>query len=235
MNTVVYDRASIKSEAKVIVKENLKNLIPILLVIGVIAGAASGLINGLHLSKIANSIMTTLVSAAISLPLSIGLCGVFLKIYRKEKFALKDIFNYFPNLLNIILLGVVTAIIISAGVFLIIIPGIYFSLRLSQVNYIMADSDTNDITFMEAIKKSWTIMQGRCGQLFVLIFSFLPWGLLGGLFAFLALIIAVLSVDISLLITIPLVLFFGAAAVVTIFFTALYINAAQANFYLKIK
>ncbi len=99
--------------------------------------------------------------------LSVGSATFFLRIVRGGQERLEDIFegfktNYIASLLALIL----SFIVIVLGLLLLIIPGIILALGLSQIFYILADD--KKITAVDAMKKSWDMMNGYKLKYFLL-------------------------------------------------------------------
>ena len=65
---------------------------------------------------------------------------------------------------------------ISLGLMCFVIPGIVVGLGLSQVPYLLAKGE--ELSPMEAIRRSWDMMNGHKWELFVLGLSFLGWEIL---------------------------------------------------------
>ena len=67
-------------------------------------------------------------------------------------------------------------IIICIGFIILIIPGIILSIMYSQVYYILAENPS--IGIVECLKKSRLMMCGQKWNYFVLMLSFILWGIL---------------------------------------------------------
>jgi uncharacterized membrane protein len=67
--------------------------------------------------------------------------------------------------------------LIVLGLLLFILPGIVLSMGFSMSYYIMAEQQ--DITFVEALQKSWDLTQDHKMDLFLLNIRFIPWYVLG--------------------------------------------------------
>ena len=65
---------------------------------------------------------------------------------------------------------------ITLGFMCFIVPGIIVALGLFEVPYILAEKQ--EVSGMEAIRRSWENMKGHKGELFVLGLSFIGWLLL---------------------------------------------------------
>ena len=96
-------------------------------------------------------------------PLQYGVAYVFLKAVRREAFQVKEIFDVFENYLNIILANLLVAAIVIAGLFLLIIPGFIFIVKLAFVPYLVMDKGLDPV---EAVKKSWNMTRGVSWTIF---------------------------------------------------------------------
>ena len=124
-----------------------------------------------------------LFSLAISvllLVLAVNVCGIFIRIYRREQAAPADSFSA---------LGVNfarkwggmfwMALWIWLWSLLLIIPGIIKSYAYLLTPYILADCP--NVTATDALKLSMRMTKGHKAELFVMHLSFIGWLLLGGL------------------------------------------------------
>ncbi|MDA0922584.1 MAG: DUF975 family protein [Bacteroidetes bacterium] len=110
-------------------------------------------------------------------PLNLGLCMYFLKISNSESPGIENIINGFQPLLQVLLLYFVSSLLIVLGLLLFILPGIVLSMGFSMSYYIMAEQQ--DVTFVEALQKSWDLTQDHKMDLFLLNIRFIPWYVLG--------------------------------------------------------
>lgn len=93
---------------------------------------------------------------------------------RNARFEL--LFKGFERFVETLLAGLVLTVAISVGFALLIVPGIILSAGFAMTFYIMAD-DAN-ISGIDALKQSWTMMDGHKMDLFCLWLRFIGWGLL---------------------------------------------------------
>lgn len=117
------------------------------------------------------------LSLLLAGPLNLGLCMYFLKISNSESPGIENIINGFQPLLQVLLLYFVSSLFIVLGLLLFILPGIVLSMGFSMSYYIMAEQQ--DITFVEALQKSWDLTQDHKMDLFLLNIRFIPWYVLG--------------------------------------------------------
>ena len=81
------------------------------------------------------------------------------------------------HFVNSILVSLLTAVFITIGFILFIVPGILFAYSFSMVYYVM--NDRPELSPMDALKESYRLMKGHRWQLFCLTLSFIGWAILG--------------------------------------------------------
>jgi len=97
-------------------------------------------------------------------PIGYSVKWVFLKAVRREKIEIKDMFAVFErNYWNAVIAGLVVAIIVVIGLFMLIVPGIIFACRLAFVPYLVIDQK---MEAMEALKASWAMTRGHGWTIF---------------------------------------------------------------------
>ena len=153
-----------------------------------ISGVTSAL-RGLAMHEPAFSFVLSLVQVAINMVIGIGLLNICLKFLDKQKPKYKDLFYYKP-IVNYLLASIVEGLIVIGGFILLIIPGIFFALRLQYAVYLVVDKDLGPV---EAIKTSWKMTKGNAWNLFF-------FGILLGLIN----ILGFLCLIIGLFVTVPL-------------------------------
>ncbi|MGR3809364.1 DUF975 family protein [Jiulongibacter sp. NS-SX5] len=114
----------------------------------------------------------------ISGAMAVGSATFFLKIVRNQKEQIEDVFDGFKtNYVASLVAAVCTAIIVILGFVALIIPGIILGLGLSQTFYILAED--KNISGIDAMKKSWAMMDGYKVKYFLLCLIYLGMGILG--------------------------------------------------------
>ena len=108
-------------------------------------------------------VVYTFFNIFISACLSAGLVSYFVKISREEGLNLNSIFGFFSSFKALLILILLLFVLIPMFI-LFIIPGIYFSMKYSQVFYILADNP--NVGVFEAFSRSSRLMNGRKMQLF---------------------------------------------------------------------
>ena len=96
-----------------------------------------------------------------------------------EKPTMNLLFSRLGIVWKAFFMQVLKGLIIGLGTILFVIPGIIFSLGLSQCDYILAENP--DLKIGEVFKKSRAMMKGNKWRLFCLALSFIGWDLLAGI------------------------------------------------------
>lgn len=112
-------------------------------------------------------ILPIIIAFFFSAPLNIGANWVALRLIRKEKQDVGNVFDVFKtNYWNAVLASFLTAVFVILGLVLLIIPGIYIAIRLAFVSYLIADKK---MEAMDAIRKSWKMTKGYEGTILLMI------------------------------------------------------------------
>ncbi len=90
-------------------------------------------------------------------PFSYGAKYMYLNAVRGNKLVMRDILKPFDNYLNVILANLLSGAIIVFGLFMLIIPGIVFAVKLCFVPYLVMDKGLDPV---EAVKQSWNMTHG---------------------------------------------------------------------------
>ncbi|AQS06098.1 MULTISPECIES: DUF975 family protein [Clostridium] len=124
------------------------------------------------------SLIVFLVTIFVSAAIGVGICKFSLNYAERDsnpKFT--DIFSGFSIIHKAVGLYILLTIIVTIGLFLVIVPGIIFIYMFSQSFFILADDNNKSI--IECLKESSAIMKGHKFEYFVLTLSFLGWIILG--------------------------------------------------------
>ncbi len=124
----------------------------------------------------------------LNIIVNMGLIQISIKLAQQEKVVIRDIF-YTKSILTFVVASFLTGIIVFAGFILLIIPGIYFAIRLQFSTYLIVDKK---LGIMDSIKTSWRITKGHTWNLFLF-----------GLLLFLLNILGAIALVIGLIVTIP--------------------------------
>ena len=123
------------------------------------------------------SLIVLATVAFIDFPLGVGVEGVFIKIFNREKTSVGEMFsslsvNYMRKVGGMLWM----MLFIYLWTFLLIVPGIIKAFAYSMTPYILADCP--NVNAKEALKLSMRMTDGHKGKLFVLMLSWIGWGLL---------------------------------------------------------
>ena len=142
-------------------------------------------LEGNWIAMIGMTILVTVLSAVLGsvyiliAPLLLPGAALFtLKVIRQNKPDIGDLFGTYKNYLNALVAIVLQGLIIIAGCFLFIIPGIIFAYMFSLVPFIIADDAKQNLSAVDILKESARLMKGYKWKLFCLYFSFIGWILL---------------------------------------------------------
>lgn len=169
-------------------KENLFFFVILFIIVMFISGAISAL-SSLFRHEPAFGFVLWLLQTIVNLVIGIGLINITLKLLDNKKSKYKDLFYYKP-IVNYFLASLVEGLIVIGGLILLIIPGIFFALRLQFTCYLIVDKNLGPV---EAVKTSWKITKGNAWNLFFL-------GILLGLIN----ILGLLCLIVGLFVTVPL-------------------------------
>jgi uncharacterized membrane protein len=169
-------------------KKNLFFFVVLFIITLLIAAVMGALrLSAVHAPLVAFAIW--LAQIVIDLIIGMGLINIALKFIDKKKPKYKDLFYYKP-IVNYFLTSILEGLIVVGGLFLLIIPGIFFALRLQYANYLIIDKNLGPI---EAIKASWKMTKGNVWNLFFL-----------GILLDLINILGLICLIVGLFITVPL-------------------------------
>ena len=198
----------LKENARKSLQGKYGQAITMIIVLGVITGVASVIpVIFKPDSELTASIISsvcTIISAVLSSFFILGSVSFYLKISRNEEVTWKELFSKTNLWLVCLLSTILVNIFVGLWSLLLIIPGIIAAYSYSMVQFILVDNE--NLTALEAMKKSKEMMNGHKMELFKLHISFLGWIILS-------------------------VFTFG----ILFFWLAPYVSTATANFYNKIK
>lgn len=135
-----------------------------------------------------------IASVYVSTVISIGSYKIFLKLNDGQHAELKDLYLHYRLFGKYFLGTILYLVIVVIGLILLIIPGIYFSIKYSFLPLILVDDE--DVSISEAFSRSADITLG------------VKWKLLGfGIVVMLVLLLGALLLGIGLLVAIPVATF----------------------------
>ena len=109
-------------------------------------------------------------------PTEYGISFAYLKAARNDKLEIRDMFEAFRNYRNVVLATLLVSVIILVGSFLLIIPGIIFTCKLTFTPYLIVDRRMGVI---EAVKESWRMTNGHAWTVFLIGLLAIPISIVG--------------------------------------------------------
>ncbi len=124
------------------------------------------------------------IDMALTLLMSIGLVKISLDFCRGEKGSLLDLFAHYRLLGTYLPGAILYALIVVGGFFLLIVPGLVWSVKFWFFDYAIVDEEAGPV---ESLKTSATITQGLKWELFVFFLLLFLINLAGALVCFVGL------------------------------------------------
>ena len=137
-----------------------------------------------------DSWVVMVVAWVFDLVVWMGLIRMTLRFVDGDKGELADLFSTFPLILKFLVASIAVGVVVMVGFCLLVIPGIYWSIRLYMFPWVLVDKDVGPF---EAMRQSWEMTRGSCWNFFLLAL------LLGAVN-----ILGTIALLIGLLITVPL-------------------------------
>ena len=147
------------------------------LIIAIISGGISTGITMPFGNDFATGMGINGIWSLLCLPLQWGFTVFFLNLIRREDIRYEHLFDGYKDFIRVFLMEFFYIIAVTIGICLIIFPGIILAIGLMMAPYILKDDQ--EISAMDALKKSWEITKGHKMKLFWLGFSFIGWMILG--------------------------------------------------------
>jgi uncharacterized membrane protein len=135
-------------------------LISVLLFLVILAGTIVELAWGRNESAAAvGSTIQFFYSLLVAGPFQVGALYAFVKAARGERPHVDDLFSAFRlNYRSAVIAPVLVSLLTLAGLFLLVLPGIYVAVRLAFVPFLVVDEGLGPI---EAVVESWRRTEGR--------------------------------------------------------------------------
>jgi len=137
----------------------------LILIISWVLGLPGSLIGWLGGPNPVASLFVFIYTLLVLWPVGYGVSFAYLKAARGDRLEIKDIFAAFQNFWNAVLANLLVTIIIVIGLFLVIIPGIFFACKLAFTPYLVVDRQMDVI---EAIRTSWRMTGGHGWKVFLI-------------------------------------------------------------------
>ena len=128
------------------------------------------------------------IHIAIIVVVYIGIVKISLNYTYNIESHYNDLFNHAHYAFKFFIANVLYLLLVVAGLILLIIPGIYWAMKYSQINYFIIDKDMDPI---EAFKASGKVTYNAKMDLFLFYLSFLGLTILSVVTFFLGLIILI--------------------------------------------
>lgn len=157
-------------ELKMAAKEQIKGNIGMYFVCMLIVSAISSALG--FIPKVGG-----ILSFLFSAPMALAFARIQLGMIKGEKVEVKKLLESFNDFGKTVLLNILIVVFVTLWSLLLIVPGIIKAISYSMSFYIMADNE--DMDALEVLNESKRIMEGHKWEYFVLILSFILWGLLG--------------------------------------------------------
>jgi uncharacterized membrane protein len=141
-----------------------------------------------------SALINIIYGLVVMTPVSYGASWVYLKACRGEQFRVSDIFFAVQQFGNVLIASILVAVIVGAGILLLIVPGIIFACKLAFVPYLVMDEKMEAV---EAVRKSWSMTRGFAGNIFLIGFTAIFIGLLGLICLIIGIIPAVMWISLA--------------------------------------
>lgn len=120
------------------------------------------------------------LSFAIQLSLGalfpLGLAVLGLAFARRQEARIEMLFEGFKHFIPSIIAYIIVSVLTFLGILLFIVPGVVLALGLSMTFFIMAED--RSISAIDAVKKSWDMMEGHKMKFFKIVLRIIGLGLL---------------------------------------------------------
>ena len=146
------------------------------LIIAVISGGISSAVSMPFGNDFAAGMSINSIWSLLCLPLQWGYTVFFLNLIRKDDFNYEHLFDGYKDFARTFLMEFLYVVAMLIGFCFFIIPGIIIAIGLMMAPYILKDDQ--QISAMDALKKSWEVTKGHKMKIFWLGLSFIGWGIL---------------------------------------------------------
>jgi uncharacterized membrane protein len=128
----------------------------------------TGIFYGIGGAFIKYPVLTTImyvIGFLVTVYIHMAIVNISLKIYNEEKADFRDIFTASRFFWRFLLADILYNLMVTIGLVLCIIPGIYFGIKYHFFGYIIIEQDMG---VLDSLKKSWQITNGAWWDLFLL-------------------------------------------------------------------
>lgn len=163
------DRVDIKEQSRAQLAGKVWPIFGCLFIAGLVVGASE------LLSAV--PIVGILVPIVIQGAILLGIAQLMLNVTYGDEPSLEAVFSGFKSILQAALMSFLVGLFVSLWSLLFVIPGIVMAISYSMSWYIMCENP--DMSAMDCIRESKSIMHGHKMEYFILMLSFIGWILLG--------------------------------------------------------
>lgn len=128
---------------------------------------------------VGGTFLAGLISLVIGGAAHVGLCRYHLNLHDRREARFSDLLYAADRFGSVLCMHVLRSLLITAGMILLVVPGIVLAFGLSQAGWILAED--RECGAAEALRRSWQLMCGHKLQLFFLELSFIGWAILAGM------------------------------------------------------
>ncbi len=145
-------------------KKNIRFFLVVLLIVFGISFLFSTLDSSFSEEAVMPRFITGILSWVVSSITSIGLIKISLNFVEKKESKYTDLFTYYDRTVNYMAGSILYGLIIVAGLILLVVPAIYWGVRLQFYSYLVTEKNLGPI---QALKGSWNMTADHTWQLFV--------------------------------------------------------------------
>lgn len=147
-----------------VAKKNIRFFVPVLLTVMGVSFFFSVIDSALGEDAVFARFIVGIASWVVSSITAIGLIRICLDFVDNKKANISDLFKYYDRTVNYMAGSILYGLIVGLGLLLLIVPGIYFGLRLQFFSYLAAEKNMGPI---QSLRNSWDMTRGMTWQLFV--------------------------------------------------------------------
>jgi hypothetical protein len=120
---------------------------------------------GVMPAVVSDSWVVATVAWVFDMAVGMGILRMTLRFVDGEKGELVDLFSTIPLIFKYLVASIVVGFVVTVGFCLLILPGIYWSVRLYMFPWVLVDKDVGPF---EALRQSWEMTRGSFWNLILL-------------------------------------------------------------------
>lgn len=124
-------------------------------------------------------IVCALVHLILGGAIEVGYCRYQLNLHDGKESSLSDLFSFMDHFGSALCMNLIRTILVTLGTICFFIPGLVLSYGLSMAGFIMAEDP--DCGAVDALKRSWQLMNEHKMDLLILDMTFFGWMLLSAI------------------------------------------------------